>query len=281
MLPVPEAGLQPSSHATRRGGPSHSPKTDSRQSNVSPIAPHRLAGYAKSLATSLCVGVSTHSDRDRIDVDRLLAGPSRRLRTGRCRAAHRAGAAPRFASLASSFASWAIADRASGEIVGAQNLAESGDTMSMIKAWIAADFLRLQRQRGSSRSRAALRDDSGLGQRCRGRLSSPKWRKDQHRSHDHPLRANRFPRRPGHLPVVGHRDVSPRRRAAWPLPRRRPGGWSVDSLAAERDAAGARRRRLRATESVSCRGRRGDCREKRLVRTIRGRALAFRLSRDR
>jgi hypothetical protein len=56
------------------------------------------------------------------------------------RSASRRNPSVRFAG--ASFASWAIADRTSGEIVGAENLAEPGDTMSMIKAWIAADFLR-------------------------------------------------------------------------------------------------------------------------------------------
>ncbi|GIH10279.1 hypothetical protein Rhe02_83460 [Rhizocola hellebori] len=56
------------------------------------------------------------------------------------RAPSRRGISVRFAGV--SFASWALADRATGSIIGAENLAEPGDTMSMIKAWIAADFLR-------------------------------------------------------------------------------------------------------------------------------------------
>ncbi len=56
------------------------------------------------------------------------------------RAPSRRSISVRFAE--ATFASWAIADRATGEVTGSANLAEPGDTMSMIKAWIAADFLR-------------------------------------------------------------------------------------------------------------------------------------------
>jgi beta-lactamase family protein len=41
------------------------------------------------------------------------------------------------------FLSWALLDRRSGEIVGSPNLASPSTTMSMIKAWLAADYLRL------------------------------------------------------------------------------------------------------------------------------------------
>ena len=41
------------------------------------------------------------------------------------------------------FLSWALLDRATGEISGSTNLTEPSDTMSMVKAWIAADYLRM------------------------------------------------------------------------------------------------------------------------------------------
>lgn len=40
------------------------------------------------------------------------------------------------------FASWAMIEHNTATIAGSENLAEPGDTMSMIKAWIAADYLR-------------------------------------------------------------------------------------------------------------------------------------------
>ncbi|WP_173157222.1 serine hydrolase [Phytohabitans suffuscus] len=40
------------------------------------------------------------------------------------------------------FLSWALLDRATGGISGSGNLAAPSDTMSMVKAWIAADYLR-------------------------------------------------------------------------------------------------------------------------------------------
>jgi hypothetical protein len=41
------------------------------------------------------------------------------------------------------FLSWALLDRGTGTISGSANLAAASDTMSMIKAWIAADYLRM------------------------------------------------------------------------------------------------------------------------------------------
>jgi Beta-lactamase enzyme family len=41
------------------------------------------------------------------------------------------------------FLSWALLDRATGTISGSANLADPSDTMSMVKAWIAADYLRM------------------------------------------------------------------------------------------------------------------------------------------
>jgi len=41
------------------------------------------------------------------------------------------------------FLSWAILDRSTGRIVSASNAGSTSDTSSMIKAWLAADYLRL------------------------------------------------------------------------------------------------------------------------------------------
>jgi hypothetical protein len=43
---------------------------------------------------------------------------------------------------AQNFASWALLDRSTGRVSGSDNLAEAGDTMSLVKAWLAADYLR-------------------------------------------------------------------------------------------------------------------------------------------
>ncbi|MEV0458374.1 hypothetical protein [Catellatospora methionotrophica] len=40
------------------------------------------------------------------------------------------------------FASWAMLDRRTGQIAGSDNLDAASDTMSLIKVWLAADFLR-------------------------------------------------------------------------------------------------------------------------------------------
>ncbi|GGJ90961.1 hypothetical protein GCM10010123_21060 [Pilimelia anulata] len=42
------------------------------------------------------------------------------------------------------FASWALLDRNTGRITGSPNQAATSDTMSMIKVWLASDFLRQQ-----------------------------------------------------------------------------------------------------------------------------------------
>ncbi|MBB5870663.1 hypothetical protein F4553_004042 [Allocatelliglobosispora scoriae] len=39
------------------------------------------------------------------------------------------------------FFSWALLDRRSGTLTGSSNLAEASDTMSMVKVWLAADYL--------------------------------------------------------------------------------------------------------------------------------------------
>jgi hypothetical protein len=45
------------------------------------------------------------------------------------------------------FLSWALLDRRTGRISGSANRTAPSDTMSMVKAWIAADYLRLARDR--------------------------------------------------------------------------------------------------------------------------------------
>ncbi|WDZ86315.1 hypothetical protein [Micromonospora cathayae] len=61
--------------------------------------------------------------------------------------------------------SWALMDRATGEISGAKNLTTTNSTESMIKAWIAADYLRELGDKPLSTARkrqisAAIRDSN-------------------------------------------------------------------------------------------------------------------------
>ncbi|BCJ59066.1 hypothetical protein Jiend_24880 [Micromonospora endophytica] len=58
------------------------------------------------------------------------------------------------------FFSWALMDRESGEISGSKNMAATSSTESMIKAWIAADFLRQHGDEdlGKGEVRRAIRD---------------------------------------------------------------------------------------------------------------------------
>ncbi|GAA1896658.1 serine hydrolase [Asanoa iriomotensis] len=50
------------------------------------------------------------------------------------------------------FRSWALLDRQTGRITGSANLAEPSDTMSMVKSWLAADYLRILAERGEEPS---------------------------------------------------------------------------------------------------------------------------------
>ncbi|HEV7710885.1 MAG TPA: serine hydrolase [Asanoa sp.] len=50
------------------------------------------------------------------------------------------------------FLSWALLDRQNGHITGSPNMAEPSDTMSMVKAWLAADYLRVSAEKGEEPS---------------------------------------------------------------------------------------------------------------------------------
>jgi hypothetical protein len=54
------------------------------------------------------------------------------------------------------FLSWAVLDRRTGQISGSANFAAPSDTMSMVKAWLAADYLRMAGERGQPPSEARL-----------------------------------------------------------------------------------------------------------------------------
>ncbi|MDG4822518.1 serine hydrolase [Asanoa sp. WMMD1127] len=53
---------------------------------------------------------------------------------------------------AEGFLSWAFLDRQSGRITGSPNMTEPSDTMSMVKAWLAADYLRVSEDKGEEPS---------------------------------------------------------------------------------------------------------------------------------
>jgi hypothetical protein len=55
------------------------------------------------------------------------------------------------------FWSWALLDTRTGELTGSPNLAATSDTASMVKAWLAADFLRLTAERGGQPTEDDLR----------------------------------------------------------------------------------------------------------------------------
>jgi hypothetical protein len=56
------------------------------------------------------------------------------------------------------FLSWALLDRRSGEITGSANLDQTSTTASMIKAWLAADYLRRAAEKGEEPTTARLRE---------------------------------------------------------------------------------------------------------------------------
>lgn len=56
------------------------------------------------------------------------------------------------------FLSWALLDRRSGEIVGSDNMSATSTTASMIKAWLAADYLRRAAENGREPTQAQLHD---------------------------------------------------------------------------------------------------------------------------
>lgn len=60
------------------------------------------------------------------------------------------------------FLSWALMDLRSGEIVGSANMDATSTTASMIKAWLAADYLRRAEERGETPSQSRLADLESL-----------------------------------------------------------------------------------------------------------------------
>jgi Beta-lactamase enzyme family len=56
------------------------------------------------------------------------------------------------------FLSWALLDRRTGDIVGSENLAATSTTASMVKPWLAADYLRRIAANGEQPSDARLAD---------------------------------------------------------------------------------------------------------------------------
>jgi hypothetical protein len=56
------------------------------------------------------------------------------------------------------FLSWAVMDRRTGEIFGSSNLTATSTTASMIKPWIASDYLRRAAENGQTPSGSRMRD---------------------------------------------------------------------------------------------------------------------------
>lgn len=118
------------------------------------------------------VGVAVHARRDDVPPapppPALAQGPrtsdvSRKARP----AALRVGAVT---ARTDGFLSWAFLDRRTGRITGSANFGAPSDTMSMVKAWLAADFLRTADHEPTAtelgRIRIMIRDsDNGAAQR--------------------------------------------------------------------------------------------------------------------
>lgn len=56
------------------------------------------------------------------------------------------------------FVSWALLDRRTNKITGSSNLTETNDTASMIKSWLAADYLRRAAEAGEAPSQEKLHE---------------------------------------------------------------------------------------------------------------------------
>lgn len=62
----------------------------------------------------------------------------------------------------SGFWSWALMDRRTGAISGSSTISQTTSTESMIKAWIASDFLRLSTSRQQQPSQSELQELTGM-----------------------------------------------------------------------------------------------------------------------
>jgi len=56
------------------------------------------------------------------------------------------------------FLSWALMDRRTGEIVGSANMTETNTTASMIKGWLASDYLRRAGEKNETPAKSRLAD---------------------------------------------------------------------------------------------------------------------------
>jgi hypothetical protein len=71
--------------------------------------------------------------------------------------------------------SWAIMDTRTGELYGSKNMHETQRTASMIKAWIAADYLRLQAEAGKTPTDAWLAQVALAVQRSDNNAATSVW----------------------------------------------------------------------------------------------------------
>lgn len=76
------------------------------------------------------------------------------------------------------FLSWALLDQRTGEIVGSQNMDEPTTTMSMIKAWLAADYLRRATESGEAPSESKLRDLEAMIRDSDNAAADRTWREN-------------------------------------------------------------------------------------------------------
>lgn len=71
--------------------------------------------------------------------------------------------------------SWALMDRTTGEIVGSRNMHETNMTASMIKAWLAADYLRKAAEDGRTPSTARMAEISTMVRDSKNEPATALW----------------------------------------------------------------------------------------------------------
>lgn len=74
------------------------------------------------------------------------------------------------------FWSWALLDRRTGEISGSANFTVANSTASMIKAWLAADYLRMAAERGVAPGPAVMRQLRVMIRNSDNAAASATWR---------------------------------------------------------------------------------------------------------
>lgn len=126
---------------------------------------HRAQGLRPAHRAAACLGIVVAGAAALVMVVDIGDDPAQRVSSRPHRTEITKPPAPRTVALHSGpvyvdsagFLSWALLDRRTGEISGSSNLAAPSDTMSMIKSWIAADYLRRATEQGVTPGPTRLR----------------------------------------------------------------------------------------------------------------------------